>query len=183
MAEYFATGKSPEPQGSVAATTAPHQAFRCKDHAYIAVGVVEEAQWPALCRALEADDLLADERFSNNAGRVEHRDELATRLGAIIESKAARWWEIRLTQAGVPHGPFLDMNDCFTHIQYTENQHLVQVEMAHQGAIYAGNLPWRFSESTVAHKPAPFPGEHTEQVLREFGIDPAGLLPNGGAKP
>ena len=29
LAEYFATGEQPPPLGSAAATTAPHQAFKC----------------------------------------------------------------------------------------------------------------------------------------------------------
>ena len=38
LAEYFATRQQPQPMGSAVTTTVPHQAFRCEDQQYIAVG-------------------------------------------------------------------------------------------------------------------------------------------------
>ena len=172
LGEYFATGKSSGPLGSASATTAPHQAFLCADGAYLAVGVIREEQWPSLCQALEAEEPLADERFATNPGRVEHRKELASHLEAVFKTKPTRWWELRLTQAGVPNGRFLDLVDCFTHTQYRDNEFLVEMEMPHQGGIFAGNVPWTFSDTKVGYTPAPKPGQHTEEVLREHGIDP-----------
>ena len=57
IAEYFATGEQPQPMGSATTTTVPHQAFLCEDQKYIAVGVVQEDQWPRFCRALKLEEL------------------------------------------------------------------------------------------------------------------------------
>ena len=66
LAEYFATGEQPAPLGSAAATTAPHQAFKCEDHRYLAIGVERDEQWPGFCRAMKLDELISDPRFATN---------------------------------------------------------------------------------------------------------------------
>ena len=75
LAEYFATGEQPEPLGSAAATTAPHQAFKCEDQRYLAIGVERDEQWRGFCRALKLDELISDPRFATNpaAGQASRR--------------------------------------------------------------------------------------------------------------
>jgi crotonobetainyl-CoA:carnitine CoA-transferase CaiB-like acyl-CoA transferase len=82
LAEYFATGVQPQPLGSAAATSAPHEAFECQDHKFLAIGVERDEQWPGLCRALKLDDLISDPRFSTNSLRVRNRADLASLLAA-----------------------------------------------------------------------------------------------------
>jgi crotonobetainyl-CoA:carnitine CoA-transferase CaiB-like acyl-CoA transferase len=107
LAEYFATGEQPAPLGSAAATTAPHQAFECEDHRYLAVGVERDEQWAGFCRALKLDELISDPRFATNPLRVTHRAELIPILAELFRTKPSAWWIIRLnkerTQRTVPH--------------------------------------------------------------------------------
>ena len=72
LAEYFAspTGDPPRPLGSAAATTVPHQAFRCQDGRWLAVGVEADEQWPRFCRAVDLPDLAGEERYRTNRDRV-----------------------------------------------------------------------------------------------------------------
>ena len=154
----------------------PHQAFLCEDQVYLAVGVVEEPQWPALAQVLERPDLAADSRFATNAGRVDHRAELIPQLETAFAGKPARWWELRLHRAGVPCGRFWDFETIATHPQVTENQHLVRAETP-WGALDSAGLPWRFSATPGQIRPGPRPGEHTEEVLAEVGYELAEPLP------
>ena len=172
FAEFFATGETPPRLGSAASTTAPHQAFRCQDQRYLSVGVVQEEQWAALCEAIDRADLAEDPRFDSNRKRVEHRSELAEILGEVFASKALRWWEIRLTQAGVPNGRFLFWDDLRHHPQVLENGAMQLTETEHYGPLYHEGAPWQFSKSDyIDVRPAPLPDEHTEELLREYAVD------------
>ena len=172
FAEFFATGETPPRLGSAASTTAPHEAFRCQDQRYLSVGVVQEEQWPALCEAIDRPDLAEDPRFDSNRKRVEQRGELAAMLGEVFATKALRWWEIRLTQAGVPNGRFLFWDDLRHHPQVLENGAMQLTESGHYGPLYHEGAPWQFSKSDyIDVRPAPLPDEHTEELLREYGVD------------
>ncbi len=171
IAEFLATGKTPPRLGSAAGTTAPHEAFRCEDLRYLAVGVVQEPQWPAFCEAVGRPDLAQDARFTTNELRVEHREELSALLTEVFASRPLRWWEIQLTTAGVPNSRFLYWDDLRHHPQVIENDAMSVVEHPHYGTIYQDGVPWQFSKADrLDLVPSPQMGEHTEELLRELGV-------------
>jgi crotonobetainyl-CoA:carnitine CoA-transferase CaiB-like acyl-CoA transferase len=171
LAQFFATGIQPQPLGSAAAASAPHQAFRCQDGKYIAVGVETDDQWAGLCRALKLEGLVSDGRFFSNPLRVENRTELVPILEARFLTKPLAWWAIRLKQEGVPFGPFLTFEELRHHPQIIQNEHIVEVGTSHWGRIYSDGLPWKFSRTPAGPIHAGGkPGEHTIEILTELGI-------------
>src|SRR4051812_40779670 len=89
LAEYFASpaGTAPAPLGSASATTVPHQAFRCLDGRWLAVGVEADDQWPRFCRAVTLPDLVDGERFRTNRQRVAARAELVPLIEDHLATK------------------------------------------------------------------------------------------------
>jgi CoA:oxalate CoA-transferase len=171
LAEYFATGVQPQPLGSAAATSAPHEAFECQDHKYLAIGVERDEQWQGLCRALKLDDLISDPRFSTNSLRVRNRADLASLLADRCKTKPAAWWAIRLTKEKVPNGPFLSFDELRNHPQVLANDHIVEIETPHWGRLEVDGLPWRFDRTPAGPiRAGGKPGEHTAAVLGELGI-------------
>ncbi|ETW96526.1 MAG: hypothetical protein ETSY1_26215 [Candidatus Entotheonella factor] len=75
IAEYYASGQQPPRMGHAVSYQVPHQAFVTQTR-WIAVAAHTETEWQSLCAALEQPDWAEDERFANNAKRVEHRDTL-----------------------------------------------------------------------------------------------------------
>jgi len=174
LAEYFATGAQPRPLGSAASTTVPHQAFECADSRYLAIGVVNDAQWAGFCRALKLDDLITDSRFASNPLRVEHRAELIPMLAARFKIKPAAWWNLRLTREQVPNGPFLTFDELRYHPQVLANGHLVELDTPHWGKLNVDGLPWKFDDAGAGPiRAGGLPGEHTAAVLAELGITAA----------
>ncbi|MBI2165151.1 MAG: CoA transferase [Chloroflexi bacterium] len=165
MAEYWTTGQVPGPLGSASGSTAPHQVFLCQDKRYLAVGVETQEQWQGLCKALGQPDLLEDPRFTTNVDRVEHRDALAQVLQGCFIAKPARWWAIQLERNSVPYGYPYDFETLRNHAQVLENRLIEYMDIPHQGMVYVGGVPWRFSESPATLYAAPRPGQHTEEVL------------------
>jgi crotonobetainyl-CoA:carnitine CoA-transferase CaiB-like acyl-CoA transferase len=171
LAEYFATGEQPPPLGSAAATTAPHQAFQCEDHRYLAIGVERDEQWPGFCRALKLDELISDPRFATNPSRVEHRAELIRILAERFKTKPAAWWMIRLNEEQVPNGPFLTFEELRHHPQVLANGHIVEIDTPHWGRMHVDGLPWKFERTPAGPiRAGGKPGEHTAEVLKELGI-------------
>lgn len=171
IAEYFATGEQPQPMGSATATTVPHQAFLCEDQKYIAVGVVQEDQWPRFCRALKLEELTNDPRFVTNPKRVVHRTELIPLLEARFRTKPVAWWVIRLTKEQVPNSRVLDFEALRHHPQVLQNEQIVELQTPHWGTLAVDGIPWKFSKTPAGPiRPGGLKGEHTEEVLRELGI-------------
>ena len=171
VAEYFATTKQPQPMGSAVSTTVPHQMFLCEDQKYIAVGVVQEEQWPRFCQAVKLEELRNDPRFVTNPKRVEHRAELIPLLEERFRTKPAAWWAIRLTKERVPNSRILDFEALRYHPQVAQNGHIIDLATPHWGTLSVDGLPWQFSKTPAGPiRPGGLKGEHTEEVLREFGL-------------
>ena len=174
LAEYFATGVQPRPLGSAASTTVPHQAFECADSRWLAIGVVNDTQWPGFCRALKLDELIADARFPSNPLRLQHRAELIPLLAARFKTKPAAWWIVRLTKEQVPNGPFLTFDELRYHPQVLANNHIVEIDTPHWGKLTVDGLPWKFDSTPPAPiRAGGLPGEHTAEVLAELGLTTA----------
>ncbi|HXG18023.1 MAG TPA: CoA transferase [Methylomirabilota bacterium] len=170
LAEYFATGEQPRPMGSATSTTVPHQAFLCQDQQYLAVGVVREEQWPRFCRAVKLEELSNDPRFATNPKRVENRAQLIPLLEERFRTKPAAWWVIRLTKEQVPNSRLLNFEALRHHPQVLQNEHIVELQTPHWGALMVDGLPWKFSKAPAGPiRPGGLKGEHTAEVLREFG--------------
>ena len=174
LAEYFATGTQPLPMGSAASTTVPHQAFLCEDGEYMAVGVEREEQWPRFCRAIGRSDLSQMLEYADNVSRVENRADLIELLEKIFRTKPVAWWELRLTRERVPNtrvARTLDFQSFRRDPQITENGLLQDVMTPHWGTLCVDAVPWQFEKTPAGPiRPGGLKGEHTDAVLKEFGI-------------
>ncbi len=176
IAEYFATGVSPKPMGSARPGIVPDQAFKAQD-TYITVSCLTQAHWHGLCKALGKPELAGDPRFSTNALRVEHREELVSILEATFSTRPSLWWLKVLRDAGVPAGPFLTFNEIVYNPQFLQNDLVREIEEPGLGVFKAPAPPWKFSRTPSRLTPGPIPGQHTNEVLQELGFGPRPQIP------
>ena len=101
-AGYLASGLVPGLLGTHSPTFAPYGGFRTADGWIVMAGAGSEELWRRACEVLGAEALIDDERFSDNARRVAHRDELTAALEAILVREPSRHWLDMLGAAGVP---------------------------------------------------------------------------------
>lgn len=81
----------------------PSGCYRCSDpDGWVALAVRSNAEWQALCRALNLDRLSADLRLQNCSGRHEHAAEIHSALSARICELPSAQVEADLHQAGIP---------------------------------------------------------------------------------
>ena len=182
---FFASGHSPGPSGSAHILSAPYQAFRAKD-GWLTIGGANQANWERLARVLGVPEWLADERFSTNSDRMKNLDALAPLMNTKLGQKTVREWTELLEAEGVPCGPINSIGDMAADPQTLAREMVVELEHPRAGRTRALGLPIKFSATPgrVA-RPAPCYGEHTHQVLGEFGFAAAeieALLASGAAQ-
>lgn len=172
-AMYFATGVTPPPMGSAHRLAAPYQAFRTAD-SYLNLGAANQANWEKLCRVLERPDLLVDPRFRDNPSRTTHTVELALELEQVFATRPTAKWLAQLDAAGVPAGPLYDIPAVYANPQVQARQMMVEIEHPTAGRVKNIGIPVKLSETPgVIRRPAPTLGQHTDEVLSEFGLSQA----------
>lgn len=148
-------------------TLVPAQNFETAD-GWLSVFVGNNAMWWRFVDAL-GDGRLADPRFSEPGGRLEHRVELVNILAAVFRGATTSHWVDTLSDAGVACAPVNDLADAMTEPQVLSRELIMETETAGGRAFrYAcGPIP---KLSAVRSPHVPRLGEHTSMVLAELGV-------------
>jgi formyl-CoA transferase len=168
--ELWATGETPQRLGSAHRVNAPYQALRTRD-GHLTVGANNDRLWARLCALLDRPDLLADERFASNGGRVRHRVALAQELEASLAERDTEAWVDLLLGAGVPAAPIRDYRQSCADPHTLAREMVVEMDHPVEGRIRALGVPVKLSATPGRiRRPAPGLGEHTDEVLRSAGF-------------
>ena len=153
----------------------PAGAYRARD-GWIAVTLVREAQFAALCRALGKPELAADPRFDTGAKRVGQAETLRSIVAeAIADRTVAEWIEV-LGKAELLCNPVNAPVDWLADEHALATDAAPRLEQTGVGPVPVPRIPG-LPDGALENlaSGAPAIGEHGAEILSEFGYDAAAI--------
>ena len=172
-AAHLIANRNPGRLGNRHASIVPYETFQAKD-GYLNLAVANDGQFKKLCQLLGTPALAEDPRFAQNRSRVENREELVEKLGAVFRTRPVQEWVQSLQAAGIPAGAILDLAQLLAHPQLAARGMLVSVDHPVLGKIRMVGSPINAPppDEATSFLPPPALGEHTEQILTSvLGLD------------
>jgi crotonobetainyl-CoA:carnitine CoA-transferase CaiB-like acyl-CoA transferase len=171
---YYYAGAVSRALGSGHPSLAPYRNFRCSDNQWIFIAGGNDRLWTRIARAIGLESLLDNPKFATNPGRVKHRQELE----AVVQEAVGRLDRPALLKilesAGVPATPVNSIDQVLNDPQVDALNMAWKMSHPLKGLLPVVGFPLSFSRlKTSLRRNAPRLGEHTDEVLEEFGYSPA----------
>ncbi len=164
--EYTTTGRVPQALGN-RDFEAVQGCYPCAgDDRWLVLTIRDDADWAGVLRAT---GWAPDERFTTQASRYEHHDELDERLAAWTSALPREAAVERLRAQGVPAGPVLDDADAAADFHLAERGFFWRITQADCGTHRYPGPPYRFRNVELGPRLPPVRlGEHNHYVWREL---------------
>ena len=167
---YFHNEEIAEPLGSAHRVSAPYQALKTKD-GYLNVAAPNQRNWERLCEAIGRNDLQENKNFIDNTNRMKNLRALETELEKTFMKKNRNQWIEILDNAGVPCGPINNINEVWEDPQIKYRNMRIKTEHPKIGEVDNIGVVAKFLEKPSSIRtPSPLLGEHTKNVLIDFGF-------------
>jgi crotonobetainyl-CoA:carnitine CoA-transferase CaiB-like acyl-CoA transferase len=148
----------------------PYGPYPAKGGRLFSLAVLSAEHWRRLCLdVVELPDLLEDERYRTNEGRVAERARLEQELEEAFAAREPDEWLERLERVEIPCGHVNEVRDVMEHPQLAHNG-LVQQVGTPAGPVPTIGSPFVLAGARPAVGDVPGLGEHTDEVLRELGL-------------
>ncbi len=154
-------------------TGIPQGCFKTSDK-LINVSAVGDRLFSRFCEAVDAQHLIENPKFFDDESRLANRDELNVIISKILIEHDSDHWINKLNKVGVPCGPVNDIAQMFGDEQVKELNMVRKVQHKRLGELDVVRQPLNFSDFVQPEQleyPAPDLGQHTEEILIEFGIE------------
>lgn len=170
-ARYLVDGDVPGQAGNDHPTVTPMGVVATSD-GYINLGVGGDGQWRALCDALGRPEWADHPDYARTQDRTARREEVWSLLRPLFAARSTADWISKLDEHGVPAGPIYRMDEVFDDPQVQHLGMAQSVDHPTRGTVNLVAQPITLSRTPASLATAtPEAGEHTDEVLEEFGID------------
>jgi len=169
---YMTSGQAPTRAGNAHQNVVPYQVFKTSDD-FMILAVGNDSQFRAFCQVVGHDEWASDPRFVTNSARIVNRVALIALIEAQMLTRTRDDWMSALEAVGVPCGPIQTIDQVFDHPQVKARELWREIGHPVAGTAPTTASPINYSATPVQYtRHAPMLGEHTDEVLREFGIEP-----------
>ncbi len=149
--------------------------YRTQDEDWICIAALRDHEFAGLARATNLPQLLEDDRFATMESRRAHTKQLEALLEPVFRSRTARYWTRTLDDCDVPNEVPLDARDGRAVLHDADVVALgMTAEYEHPllGLVRQFGSLVDFSDTPgKIWGPPPIVGQHSREVLTEFGFD------------
>jgi crotonobetainyl-CoA:carnitine CoA-transferase CaiB-like acyl-CoA transferase len=166
MLEFFMNGRELGPIGNRDREMAPHGVFPVSgDDRWIALAIVNDAEFATLSQALGSPGLAHDPRYATVAARLSNVEALERDIAAITRYADRDELAARLRARNLAAAPVYDTKDLINDSAFRDGGILAEVEHKECGKRLTPVMPVRFGGLQPAYRAAPLAGEHTDEIL------------------
>ena len=141
---------------------------------YITAGAVSDAEWQGMCKALDRQEWLADERFSTPRARGMNVKLRLEMTAEVLRTNTSQYWLERLDECEVPSAPVLSRPEVIEQEQVRVNEILSEYDHPGLGRIRQPRAAAQFEVTpTNTEQLAAGLGEHGREILSEAGFSEA----------
>ena len=169
-ARWLQAHEVPKQAGNNHPTSIPTGVFKTKD-GHINIASTGQVMWERLCNAIGAPELIAHADYKTGALRLKNRDAINAAIEAKTVGKSSAEWIDIFNEAGVPCGPIYAIDQVFADEQ-VEHLGIAQSAKKPDGSemTFVGQpIALSRTPSKIVATP-PEAGQHTDEVLKEFGF-------------
>jgi alpha-methylacyl-CoA racemase len=138
-----------------------YDTYRCADGGFVAVGALEPQFYAELCARLELDPAAWPQHDRSRWPAL--REELTR----IFAGRPRDEWAAHFADSDACVAPILDLVEAPDHPHHLERGTFVEVD----GVVQPAPAPRLSRTPGSIDRPPPRPGEHTDEVLAELGLD------------
>ncbi len=165
--EYDGAGVVRGPSGSTVTGIVPTNTYRCEDGKYVVIGGNADSIFVRLMTAAGRADLAHDPRLADNAGRVEHEEEIDRAISAWTATLESDEVVERLAAEAVPAGPIYSVADMARDPHFQARGLFESVEIDGKPLQVPAITPRLSATPGRTDWPGPEVGAHTEEILGE----------------
>lgn len=162
-------GINPGPQGSRHDSIPTYRSFSGSDGRQFVVTANTEKMWKNLCKVLQVEELIEDERFNDNATRLKNSAELWRILERAVGRMSAEFWVENLIQNDVPAALVESVEEALQDALMNDRQMVLELESENGHRVRVIGNPIRLKDGSMSHNNyPPRLSEDSATILRDF---------------
>jgi formyl-CoA transferase len=145
--------------------------YRTSDDRWLQLTIVsEDKMWPPLAAAIGQPELVKDSRFAEITERRRNSADLAAIMSKAFAGNTYAYWLKTLSAGGITFGVISRPQDVPHDEQAVACGAVVETAIPELPRTLSNPIRLGFADQRKAH-PAPKLGQHSEEILREVGLD------------
>lgn len=168
-ARYLINGIVPQQVGNEHPTGVPTNTYKTSD-GYVSISIMPR-MWPDLCRAIECEHAIEDERFTTREARRAHRGECNGMISDAMAKFTTEDILNRFSASDIPSGPVFTIDQTFADPQMQALNPVQELSSPSMGDFKLLSQAFRLNRTPTSNWTGiPEYGENTDEVLSEFGF-------------
>ena len=171
--EYDGAGVVRQPSGTTVTGIVPTNTYKCADGKFLVIGGNGDSIFVRLMQAVGRADMAGDEKYSTNANRVTHEQEIDKVLASWCSNLPLAEAMSILEDSRVPCGPVYSAVEMMADEHFNYRGLFEQVEINGEPLKLPAMMPKLAGTPGGTEWPGPEIASHTDEILEGLGIDSA----------